>query len=172
MPSGTTTDASVHVADVRAMAPDTGEIALEPASRDEAVALVEARYDALGRDDPVLARNVTPADAETLAECESAGSLFAMRAGGETVGVIATLPDAIDWIEGEVVVEEAVSVAHAGRGYAAAAQRALAARYAREDRSRRLIGTIDGGNGASRRSAERAGRPIVSRYVFVPLARG
>ena len=170
-PAGTTTDVSVHVADVRRMMPDTGEVALRPAGVDEAVSLVGARFEALGRDDPALARNVTPADAETLAECAAAGSLFAMRSGGATVGLIATLPGAIDWIEGEVVMEEVVSVAHAGRGHAAAAQRALAARYAREGRARRLIGTIDGANVASRRSAERAGRPAVSRYLFVPLAR-
>ena len=170
-PAGTTTDVSVHVADVRRMAPDAGAVALRPASVDEAVALVGARFEALGRDDPALARNVTPADADALAECAAADSLFAMRAGGATVGLIATLPGAIDWIEGEVVVEEVVSVAHAGRGHAAAAQRALAARYAREGRARRLIGTVDGGNVASRRSAVRAGRPAVSRYLFVPLPR-
>ena len=170
-PAGATTDVSVHVGDVRRMAPDAGEVALRCAGVDEAVALVGARFEALGRDDPALARDVTPADEPTLAECAAAGSLFALRAGGTTVGLIATLPGAIDWIEGEVVVEEVVSVAHAGRGHAAAAQRALAARYAREGRARRLIGTIDGANVASRRSAERAGRPATSRYLLVPLAR-
>ncbi len=135
----------------------------------EAVALVKARYEALGRDNPVLSRDITPVNAATLAECHAAGSLFAMRADGGTVGLIATLPGNIDWIEGDVIMEEVVTVEYSGRGCAAAAQRALAARYLQEDKARRLIGTIDGRNVASRKSALSAGRPIVSRYLFVPL---
>ncbi|TDL74835.1 hypothetical protein E2L08_15940 [Palleronia sediminis] len=37
------------------------------------------------------------------------------------------------------------------------------------DPERLLIGTIDGLNPASRRSAERAGRKAVLDYLFVPL---
>ena len=173
LPAGWTTDVTVHAADTRAMAPDDGAVALAPFDDPaDAVALVDARFAALQRDEPALARDVTPADADTLDECHRAGSLFRIVADGATVGLIATLPGRIDWLEGEVVMEEVVSVGHAGRGYAAAAQRALGVRYASaSDPGRRhLIGTIDGANVASSRSAERAGRPIMSRYAFVPLA--
>ena len=170
LPSGTTTDVSVHLADVREMNADTGTVGLERFDDlAEAVALVRTRFAALRREDPALARDVTPSGADTLAECDAAGSLFAIRVDDETVGLIATLAGAIDWIEGEVVVEEVIRTDRAGRGYASAAQRALASRLAREGRARRLSGTIDSANAASRRSAERAGRPAVSRYAFVPL---
>ena len=170
LPAGWTTDVAVHAADTRAMVPDDGAVALAPFDDPrEALALVEARFAALRRDEPALARNVSPADADALEECHRAGSLFRIVADGAIVGLIATLPDRIDWLEGEVVMEEVVSIERAGHGYAAAAQRALGARYASDPDRRRLIGTIDGANVASARSAERAGRPVVSRYVFVPL---
>ena len=170
LPAGWTTDVAVHAADTRAMAPDDGAVALAPFDDPgEALALVEARFAALRRDEPALARNVSPADADALEECHRAGSLFRIVADGATVGLIATLADRIDWLEGEVVTEEIVSVERAGHGYAAAAQRALGTRHASDSDRRRLIGTIDGANVASARSAERAGRPAVSRYAFVPL---
>ena len=171
LPAGWTTDVAVHAADTLAMAPDDGAVALAPFDDTaEAVALVDARFAALRRDEPILARDVSPADADALGECHRAGSLFRIVADGATVGLIATLADRIDWLEGEVVTEEVVSVERAGHGYAAAAQRALGARYASDSDRRRLIGTIDGANVVSARSAERAGRPVVSRYAFVPLA--
>jgi hypothetical protein len=55
-----------------------------------------------------------------------------------------------------------------GRGYAAAAQTAWAKPLA-DSPNRLLIGTIDGLNTASRRTAERAGRPRVLDAVFVSL---
>ena len=170
LPDGWTADVALHAADTRAMAPDDGAVALAPFDDiADAVALVDARFAALRRDEPALARDVTPADADTLDECRRAGSLFRIVADGAAVGLIATLADRIDWLTGEVVMEEVVSIERAGHGYAAAAQRALGARHASDPDRRRLIGTIDGANVASARSAERAGRPVASRYAFVPL---
>ena len=170
LPVGSVTDVTVHVAETRAMVPDDGAITLMPFDDPaHATELVDARYAALVRSEPALARNVSPADAETLRECHGAGSLFRIVADGRTVGLIATLAERVEWLPGEVVMEEVVSREHAGRGYAAAAQRALGARYARIPGRERLIGTIDGLNVASSRSAVRAGRPVVSRYAFVPL---
>ncbi len=170
LPADCIIDVAVHVAAAHTMAPDDGTVTLAPFDDPaDALALVDARFAALRFDEPALARNVSPADADTLDECHRAGSLFRIVVGGRTVGLIATLPDRIDWLGGEVVIEEIVSVEHAGHGYAAAAQRALNARYAREGAPRLLIGTIDGANVASSRSAVRAGRPVVFRYVFVPL---
>jgi hypothetical protein len=61
-----------------------------------------------------------------------------------------------------------IDVGHEGHGYAAAAQRAWAKAVAAEP-DRLLIGTIDRLNGASRTTAERAGRPQVMEAVFLPL---
>ena len=66
--------------------------------------------------------------------------------------------------------EEVISTGHTGHGYAASAQAAWAAHVA-DDPERLLIGTIDRHNHASRRTAERAGRPAVLEDVFVRLGR-
>ena len=178
-------DQYVHVADVRTMVAKDGDDGATSASGarttlapfddlDAALALVENRYAALERENPTLARDVTPADRETLAECRAAGSLHAIRAHGHTVGLIATLPGTIDWLDCHVVVEEVVSLEHAGRGHASAAQRALAAHLVRVHDGRkpghRLLGrTIDARNVASIGAASRAGRAAVFRHDFLPV---
>ena len=80
----------------------------------------------------------------------------------------AAMPGHIGWGAGDEIIEEVVAIDHAGHGYAAAAQFALSARN--EDKGEAmLIGTIDGLNIASRRSAERVGRKRIIDYVFLPL---
>lgn len=135
---------------------------------EEAIALIAGRYADVAARDPDLARNVAAADPDDVRDWHAAGRLHAIQAGGATVGLLAVAPGAVEWIEGDEVHEEAVATAHAGRGYAAAAQAAWAA--AAPDPGRLLVGTIDWLNHASRRTAERAGRAAVLVYAFVPLA--
>ena len=74
-------DQYVHVADVRTMVAPDARTTLAPFDDlDAALALVENRYAALERENPTLARDVTPADRETLVKCRAAGSLHAIRA--------------------------------------------------------------------------------------------
>jgi hypothetical protein len=165
-PPGSVLDLTVHAARHGEMARPDGRVTLGAVTPDEAAALVAARYEALPA---ALRRDVEPATSEELRRWHAAGTLHGIEAAGERVGVIATEPGSVAWIEGDVVGEEVVAARFAGRGLAASAQAALAvARPA----DRLLLGTIAAGNGASRRTAERAGRPEVLRYVFLPLPGG
>ncbi|MBT0566059.1 hypothetical protein [Williamsia sp. CHRR-6] len=96
------------------------------------------------------------------------GQLRAIIADDALVGLLATVPDAVDWISGDVVAEEVIDDDFSGHGYAAAAQ-AVWAHSLATDPATYLVGTIDHRNIASRKSAERAGRPRILDDVFVAL---
>jgi hypothetical protein len=130
--------------------------------------MVERRYALLAADDPELRRNISPATAEDLGQWHAAGELRAIRAGDATVGLLAVAPGAVGWLPGDEINEEVVDVGRLGHGYAAAAQRTWAKVMA-DDPRRLLIGTIDRLNGASRVTAERAGRQAILEAVFVSL---
>ncbi len=134
----------------------------------EAEEIVRARYGQLAVETPELARNITPASREELKESFDRGSLFAIRERLETVGLLATIDASVEWLNGDVILEEVVKAEHAGRGLAAEAQRALA-QVMVECPSRLLLGTIHPENTPSRKTALRVGRSSVLRYVFVTL---
>lgn len=95
--------------------------------------------------------------------------LKAVVAEGTVVGALAVVPGGVDWIGGDEVYEEVVDTDFSGHGYAAAAQAAWAHTVA-TDPTTYLVGAIDHLNFASRRSAERAGRPRILDDAFVSLA--
>lgn len=162
-------DVSIHAARYADMTPPDHRVGLHPfADADDAVGLIDERYRSLAVDDPPLARNVSPADPDDVRRWHREGRLFAVRARDVTVGALAVAPDAVSWLSGDVVQEEVIATAHRGRGYAASAQAAWAAGIA-DDPQRLLLGTIDRHNAASRRTALRAGRPIVLETAFVAL---
>lgn len=97
-----------------------------------------------------------------------AGQLKAITVDGVSVGALAIVPGAIRWIEGDEIQEEVIDAEHSGHGYAALAQAAWARSIA-VDLDRLLIGTIDGLNIASRRTASRARRRRVLDRVFVSV---
>ena len=164
-------DENVYVARYRDMHSPGPGVWLERFDEvDDAEALVSARYRCLAADDPALARNVFRATAADLRDWHSFGQLHAIRTHEAVVGLIAVAPGRIGWIEGDEINEEVVAVGHRGHGYAALAQRALAGRRA-TDKAELLVGTIDGRNVASRKTAEAAGRRRVLDAVFVPLDR-
>lgn len=166
---GTVLDVSVHAARYADMDCPDGRIRLEPfADAEDAVALIGERYRRLAADDPVLARNISGAEPDDIRGWHRAGRMCAVRAGGRTVGALAVAPDTVAWLSGDVIQEEVIVAAHAGRGYAAAAQTVWAAERA-GDSHRLLLGTIDRHNTVSRRTALRAGRPIVLERVFARL---
>lgn len=163
-------DKSIHVARYRDTVKPRCALTLAPFdSAADAAAMVAARYAALAADAPHLRRNLAPASADELAGLHEAGRLRAARLGGTTVGLLAVAPGAISWIDGDEIMEEVVDVRFAGRGLAAAMQGAWAHSVV-ADADRLLIGSIDRHNIASRRSAERAGRPAVLESVFVDLS--
>jgi len=166
---GVVLDTSVYCARYRDMSPPDRRVSLEPfADIDEAIALVVARYERVAADDPELGRNISQASAEELRGWHAEGQLRAIRAGDETVGVLAIAPGAIRWLPGDEINEEVIAVDQRGHGYAAAAQCFWASSVA-VDPGRLLIGTIDRHNVASRSTATRAGRRPILDAVFVSL---
>ncbi|WP_138466490.1 hypothetical protein [Poseidonocella sp. HB161398] len=170
MPGRSRIDTSIHAARYDALRPPPPGLRLLPFSDPcAALALVAGRFAHMAAADPALRRNVSPLDPRELIELWEAGQVHGISPdGSRAAGLIAVAPGSIGWIEGDEIMEEVVAVPASGRGLAAAAQGALAARDG-ADPGRLLIGTIDGLNTASRRSAERAGRPRVLDHVFVAL---
>jgi hypothetical protein len=161
-------DVSIHAARPVDMTAPDGRVGLHRfAAADDAVTLITDRYRRLAIEDPALARNISAAQAADVRQWHANGRLHAIRAAGTTVGALAVVAAAEAWLTGEVVYEEVIAAGHGGHGYAASAQAAWAAQA--EDPERLLIGTIDRHNAASRRTAERAGRPAVLERVFVAL---
>lgn len=162
-------DESIHVARCCDMRPPAPHVWLEPIEQvADAEALVHNRYERLAADDPALARNVFPATDDDLRVWHTAGQLHAIYTNKSVVGLLAVAPGRVEWIDGNEITEEIITVEHHGHGYAALAQAAWAAHIA-ADRSQLLIGTIDRLNTASRRTAETAGRPRVLEALFLSL---
>jgi hypothetical protein len=160
-------DVTIHAARCRDMASPDGLVDLRPFDDvEEAIDIVDRRYKRLATDDPELARNVYPASAEELREWHAADALRAIRADGATVGLLAIAQGRIGWIGGDEINEEVILMN--GRGHAASAQAAWARSVAPEP-DRLMVGMIDRLNVASRKTAERAGRPRVLDAVFSAL---
>ncbi|MGU3650208.1 hypothetical protein [Mycolicibacterium sp. A43C] len=159
-------DQTVHLARCKDLGVPDPQVQLVPFDRaEDAISLVQTRYRTLN---PLLAQNVSAADAEDMRAWHAAGQLYAITAADATVGVFAVRTGGIYWIAGAEIHEEVVDVDHAGHHYASHAQRRWAADVT-TDHDVHLIGTIDGLNIASRRTAEEAGRPRVLDLVFVGL---
>lgn len=147
-----------------------GPISLMPVvDLEAALAMINETFDAMAASDEELARRVTPIDADGLAHCLANGSARLLRAGHETVGLIACVDDHIAFLRGQVIHEEVVLPAFQGHGFAALAQRLLAAELATADKDAVLLGTIDHGNLASKKSAAAAGRSAFLNYWFMSL---
>ena len=164
-------DQTIHIARYDQMTPPDGRVRLTPLpDAGTAIALVATRYADLAAANPELAGNIAPQDAEEIGDWHRSGRLRSIDVDGTTVGLIAIADGEIGWITGDEVKEEVIALDYIGHGYAASAQAAWAAHIA-DDPGRLLIGTIDRHNHASRRTAERAGRPAVLENVFVRLGR-
>lgn len=166
--AGVILDESVYAAPYCEMGAPRPNVRLAPFDRVAAAeTMVMERY---RRMDPELARNITAATAAELDEWHRRDQLRAIHTPEGVVGLLAVVPGAIDWMDGDVINEEVISVEYRGHGYAAAGQAAWAAAPGR-NRQRLLIGTIDRLNIASRKTAEAAGRKRVLDGVFVSLPR-
>jgi hypothetical protein len=160
-------DQSIHVGRYRDMAPADGRVALDRFdTAEEAIELVAARYHRLADDDSTLFANISQADPDDLHDWHERDQLRAITLQGSVIGALAIAPGAIDWIVGDEINEEVISVPYAGHGYAASAQCAWAHHLA-ADHGCLLVGTIDRHNHTSRTTAVRAGRPRVLDDVFI-----
>lgn len=144
---------------------DSGEVglSLEAAQPGDARVFIDRCYTALAGSSSKLSTRVPPASDDELEECASSGQLAWMVDGGERVGLLGVCPSMSGGVAGSLIVEECVAPEFRGRGFAARAQRALAAKLASDEV---VFGTVDSANTASRRSAERAGRRVISSTWF------
>jgi len=166
-------DVSIHAAHYDQMNEPAGQLCLQKEIELPVLKkFVDMRYDALVDQQTALSRNISAASNEELQGCYDQQNLYVARLHAEVdlIGMIAVGERAIGWIDGEQVIEEVVDVTRSGRGYAAQMQMEMAALRKQDHPKCLLIGTIDRFNYASRKSAERAGRPEVLRRVFVPLS--
>lgn len=162
-------DMSIYVSRYRDMLVTEPSVRLLPfPDAEHAVEMARRRYEHLATDDLAVARNVFPSAPEDLRRRHHAGQLKAITVDGVSVGALAVAPGAIRWIEGDEIQEEGIDAQHSGHGYAALAQAAWATGIA-VDRDRLLIGTIDGLNIVSRRTASRARHRRVLDRVFVAV---
>jgi len=141
-----------------------GAVGLPAAEPAEAVAWAVAAYAEWARHEGWRDGRVFPLDQEQAERCAGAGGLCWMTVAGRRVGVWAARPGRVRTWQGWVVIEQVVGRAHAGHGWAAAAQRAFGARH----RGQLLLGTIDAANVASLRTAARAGRRRVGAWWWLP----
>lgn len=175
LPEGSRIDQTVHAASYRDMAAlPTGcsvHVKLERlADATVALRIVRQRYDQLAATEPDLAGRLYPASRNELQESANHGGLFGICSSGRMIGVLSTIVGNVEWLHGDVVLEEVVEPEYAGRNVAAAAQNALAKMQV-NNANTLLLGTIDQRNLASRKTAERAGRPVMMQYAFLPLHR-
>ena len=162
-------DMSIYVARYRDMLSPQSSVQLIPfPDAEHAIDMVRRRYERLATDGQPLARNVFPAEPDDLLRWHHAGQLQAITIDGASVGALAVAPGAIRWIEGDEIQEEVIAAEHNGHGYAALAQAEWARRIA-VDPDRLLIGTIDGLNLASHKTATRARRHRVLDRLFISM---
>lgn len=154
---------------VHTIAASGGAAELEPLDDlDEGNDFVRDTYAAWRERRSWMAGRVEPLPRDLLLEAQGKGTAWWIRGDGLRVGLVATTDSADREWSGHVVMEEIVAPAFAGRGWAARAQRAVAAELA--ERSHRvLFGTIDASNEPSIRAALAAGRRRVGAYWWVSL---
>lgn len=163
-------DQALHGARLSSMPPpDPATLLRAPRDLDEAEALVAVGYDAFWAAEPALAEEVRPATRADLAAAAAEDGLFVIVDDGAPAGVISVLRGAVAMVEGYVIDEEIVLPDARGRGVAARAQRALAARLSTRAPEALLLGEIQRDNAASRKTALKAGRPPLIERVFLDL---
>jgi RimJ/RimL family protein N-acetyltransferase len=158
LPGGIVELDQVYVAaSTRDLAADA-ELDLEPMDdAEEGARFVREGFEAWSRGRPWLRERVQPADREALEEARQEGLARWIVDGAQRVGLVATVPGTDREWSGHLVLEEVVHPDHAGRGWAARAQRSLARELVDRDVPV-LFGTIDAANTPSRRTAAAAGR--------------
>ncbi len=162
-------DLSIYVARYKDMLSPDQSVRLIPfPDPDHAIAMVRRRYEHMAKADRAVARNVFPASPDDIRHWHYAGQLQTITIHGSAVGALAVAPGAIRWISGDEIQEEVIEADHGGYGYAALAQAAWASSKA-VDPNQLLIGTIDGRNVASHKTATRARRRRVLDWIFIPV---
>lgn len=173
IPDSAYIDMSIHASRYKDMAPSDSRVSLRPfTSVEEIIKMVTVRYNHIFNTNPALANHISAARPEDLRVWHSNDQIRAIHPSIhrslKAVGLLAIAPGAIEWIEGDEVNEEVVLPAYNGHSLAASAQCAWAERED-IDPDRLLVGTIDNLNASSKRSAIKAGRNIILKYVFFPL---
>ena len=170
LPATADLDMSIYAARYGDLSPPPQQVQLGAFDNpDQAMTLIQNRYDVMARDNPTMRCHVSPIPSDALTQMWESEQVHRIATNEQAVvGLIAAAPGQIGWIAGDEIIEEIVAVCHSGHGYAAAAQYALSRHHTNRPDTY-LIGTIHSLNVASRRSAERAGRKCILNYMFLPL---
>jgi len=156
------------VADMCASPSSRPEVVLrDVVDLDAALTFIDDVYAQTFRAAPALRGTIISATREELAESVSSGLLTWIMHDETIVGLIATYMHDAPMLRGPCVLEELIAPTWRGRGFAALAQRQLAARYHAQAPRELLWGTIDASNLASLRTAQRAGRAVVAAWSWV-----
>jgi hypothetical protein len=99
-------------------------------------------------------------------ECGRVGGLYVVERQGRIVGVLAARPGAIRGVPGWEVIEQILAEELRGQGLAPIVQRMFLERIDSNDR-KLVLGTIDGANHASLRTALRVGRTDGGGWYFI-----
>jgi len=133
----------------------------------EGAAFVAEAYEDFFEAEPAMRGVIYPADSSDLAPCAEVSCLGYLVIDGKRAGVIAAKPAVKYTLRGHEVVEEILTTSWRGKGFAAAAQRALIDRLSSREQETVLFGTISTVNQASQKTALRVGREVVASYLFL-----
>lgn len=115
---------------------------------------------------PELSSAVIPASRESVLDCINDELLFIIEHQGQRAGLIAVAPGQQAFIKGYEIQEEVILPEAQGQGLAAAAQQGVAQHLARQAPDALLLGTIDGVNVASQKTASKTGRHPAAAFYF------
>jgi hypothetical protein len=115
---------------------------------------------------PDLAEAVPPSPLDALEDCAKAEGLYACFRGTEVVGILAAKPVTQYSVEAWLIWDIVLARQYCGRGLAPVLQRAVLDRLDAA-RAPLVVGTIDGSNLPSLRTALRVGRQLVGTWTFI-----
>lgn len=147
---------------------ETPEVSLrDVVELDAALAFIDDMYAQTFQATPSLEGTIFPATREDLDESSASGLLTWIIYEETIVGLISTYMHDAPMLRGPCMLEEIIAPAWRGRGFAAQAQRLLAARLHTPAPHEILWGTIDASNVASLRTAQRAGRHAIAAWSWL-----
>ena len=129
----------------------------------------EALYRQIFEERPNLRSRVRIEPRDSLGECASQGMLFEIEADGVWSGIVAARQQVVAGVRGAFMVEIILSREARGQRLGAAVHQRMAEAILERDSAAIIHGTIWGGNLASRRAAERAGRIDIGAWYVVHL---
>jgi hypothetical protein len=150
-------------------APGLDRIELRRAASLDFYPRYEAAYAQMLDARPLLRGEIGAEARETLAECLEQGLLREVFVGGAWSGVVAARRDMLAGVRGLEMVDIVLTQSARGHGLGPAVHQGFARSVAETDPAAILMGTISPKNVPSLRTALRAGRVEIGRFLWVDL---